>query len=250
MKILLITILLSLCMIVGCSSPQVHPQTDWWQLTPTPDATSTNSVYIPSDLEDAFVELRRLMPSAMIDEMNGLSEGEVGAHYHRSFGMWIRNNWGLWAGSRLAQWFNRIGIYHPDDMSAIVIDSFWRHLHGRPIGLEEQVTFFRDYWLIHGPLPVPACPACGAELHMEALADDIDPSISDPYPGIKVFACTNSHVYFFHHSKGLYKPDESLIKTEWRELQNLKAFNKLFGDENPREPVQQSPDGDGLKPAP
>jgi hypothetical protein len=60
--------------------------------------------------------------------------------------MWMRNNWGLWGGSRLAKWFNNQGVKHPDDMSGVILDSFWRHLNDKPIKLEEQVKHYQDYW--------------------------------------------------------------------------------------------------------
>jgi len=66
--------------------------------------------------------------------------------YHMSMGLWMRNNWGLWKGSRLAKWFNAQGIIHPDDMSGIILTSFWRHLNNKPIGLDEQVKFYQDWW--------------------------------------------------------------------------------------------------------
>ena len=66
--------------------------------------------------------------------------------YHRTIGMWMRNNWGLWRGSRLKQYFNNLGVNHPDDMSAIILTSFWRHLHKQPIKLEEQIKVCQDYW--------------------------------------------------------------------------------------------------------
>jgi len=58
-------------------------------------------------------------------------------------GMWIRNNWGLWKQSVLAQWFFRKGIYHPDYMSGIVLLSYSRRLQGLPIELEKQVKYIQ-----------------------------------------------------------------------------------------------------------
>ena len=60
--------------------------------------------------------------------------------------MWLRNNWGLWKGLRLAQWFNKQDIFHPDDMSGIILASFWRHLNHKPIDLRGQVTTCQAYW--------------------------------------------------------------------------------------------------------
>ena len=58
----------------------------------------------------------------------------------------MRNDWGLWGGSPLARYFNRLGVFHPDDISGIILTSFWRHLNGRPIKLDEQVKHYQDYW--------------------------------------------------------------------------------------------------------
>lgn len=66
--------------------------------------------------------------------------------YHFGLGMWLRNNWGLWAGERMAEYFAGIGIYHPDDMSGILLDSYWRYLNGLDICLQEQVEMYREYW--------------------------------------------------------------------------------------------------------
>lgn len=102
-------------------------------------------VYIPKDLDDCFVELRRILPEKTVEQMkNGPEKDMVG--YHHGLGRWLRNNWGLWKGSRLSKWFNDKGIQHPDDMSGIILDSFWRHLNGQPIKLDEQIKHYQDYW--------------------------------------------------------------------------------------------------------
>lgn len=49
-------------------------------------------------------------------------------------------------GKDQAAWFNQVGIYHPDDMSGIILDSFWRKLNNKPIGLDEQIKYYQDYW--------------------------------------------------------------------------------------------------------
>ena len=60
--------------------------------------------------------------------------------------MWLRNNWQLWGMSRLSFYFNNIGVYHPDDMSGIILTSYQRHLKGEDIKLEEQIKHYQDYW--------------------------------------------------------------------------------------------------------
>ena len=114
------------------------------KLTPTPDPTSPFKVYIPKDLDDCFIELQKMLPANLIDEMRKSSERDM-ILYHDNLGRWLRNYWALWSGSRLSQYFNGLGISHPDDMSGIILKSFWRHLHSQPINLDEQIETTKEY---------------------------------------------------------------------------------------------------------
>jgi hypothetical protein len=46
----------------------------------------------------------------------------------------------------MVTWFNGKDIYHPDDISSIILVSLHRHLTGRDINLEEQVKYYQNYW--------------------------------------------------------------------------------------------------------
>lgn len=115
------------------------------RITPTPDPSSRSKVYIPKDLEDSFVELEKMLHPSLISEMKALTEDQM-ISYHDNLGRWMRNEWGLWSGWRLAEYFNQLGIFHPDDMSGIILSSFWRHLNSQPIKLDEQVEKTKKYW--------------------------------------------------------------------------------------------------------
>jgi hypothetical protein len=102
-------------------------------------------VYIPKDLDDCFVQLKKTLSKEQVEEMKeGLEDDMI--NYHFGLGMSLRNTWGLWGGSRLARWFNEKGIHHPDDMSGVILDSFWRQLNGKPIDLDKQIKHYRDFW--------------------------------------------------------------------------------------------------------
>jgi hypothetical protein len=60
-------------------------------------------------------------------------EDEFSANAHFGLEMWMRNNWQLWCGSRLSKYFNELGIYHSDDISGIISDSYYRYLTGQEI---------------------------------------------------------------------------------------------------------------------
>jgi peroxiredoxin len=118
---------------------------DKGRLNPTPDLNAPFKVYIPKDLEDCFVELKKMLSPALINEMKASSEDRM-IMYHDNLGRWIRNNWALWAGSQLSKYFNELGINHPDDMSGIILNSFWRHINSQPIKLGEQIERYKNYW--------------------------------------------------------------------------------------------------------
>jgi hypothetical protein len=127
----------------GCGKEKANCKTI--VITPTKDTNSPTGVYIPNNLEDCFDELKRMLPPDTIRELKQGPENSMN-RYHLNLGLWIRNNWGLWRGSRLADYFNHYDIRHPDDMSSIILDSFWRHLNDRPIKFGEQVQFYKEYW--------------------------------------------------------------------------------------------------------
>jgi hypothetical protein len=102
-------------------------------------------VYIPKNLDDCFAQLKRILSKEQVEDMKTGSEEDM-IDYHFGLGTWLRNNWGLWGGSRLSRWFNEKGIKHPDDMSGIILDSFRRHLNGKPIKLDEQIKHYQDFW--------------------------------------------------------------------------------------------------------
>ena len=76
---------------------------------------------------------------------------------HHSLGRFVRNTWGLWETdeskkSDIVKFFNSWGIYHADDMSAIIFQSLRKLLIDRDadIEFEKQVQHYKDFWKKHG----------------------------------------------------------------------------------------------------
>src|ERR1700733_5035031 len=109
------------------------------------DSSSPTGVYIPEDLADALQELDSMLPAAAKNDINAIDKSEM-TLYHLGFGTWLRNNWGLWKGSRLADHFHSIGIQHPDDMSGTILDAYWAKLHGQPINVAEQAAQYKQFY--------------------------------------------------------------------------------------------------------
>ncbi len=68
------------------------------------------------------------------------------ASINHSTGMWLRNNYGLWSRTCLVDFFWSKGIFHPEDMAAILLTSYHRYLNAKPIQLEDQIKMYKDYW--------------------------------------------------------------------------------------------------------
>jgi hypothetical protein len=106
-----------------------------------------DNTFIPRNLEECFTELDIIITQAdPQDAADFLKESDANK-YHFFFGMQIRNNWKLWQPKTvLHEWFKERGIWHADDMSSIILNSYLRVRQGRPIDLEEQIKYYQDYW--------------------------------------------------------------------------------------------------------
>lgn len=88
-------------------------------------------VYIPANLGECFVELDKQLPEIDKKEMTAKPKRDDMILYHHGLGTWIRNNWGLWGGSRLQKYFTDRGITHPDNMSVIILYYYHDWLSGK-----------------------------------------------------------------------------------------------------------------------
>ncbi len=123
--------------------------------------------YVPIDLDDAHRELLRMLSNDDVDKIRRAGDDEA-ATFHMGLGLWIRNNWGLWGGSRLAVHFNGLGVRHPDDMSGIILGSFRYKLQGRAFPLRESVAEYQEYWRSM-QTPAEASPKDGAKIAWGAV---------------------------------------------------------------------------------
>lgn len=102
-----------------------------------------DGVYIPRDLADAFVELRRLSSAADIEKLKNAPE-EVARHkLHFGLGRWMIFNWGFYDGSRLSHTLKSAGLEHPDDMARVILVCFHRHLNDLPLKFDEEVAYYK-----------------------------------------------------------------------------------------------------------
>ena len=89
----------------------------------------------PRTLDEALVTLERGVSSDTRAMMRSWAEDKTN-DLHFGLGRWIRDNWLL---GPLYQDLRKLGLQHGDDMSAVILTSFWRRLHHEPLRVEEQV---------------------------------------------------------------------------------------------------------------
>jgi hypothetical protein len=103
--------------------------------------------YIPTDLNDAISYLNCVWSDTSKVAFKNKPENDAVAELHFGTGLYMRNNWGLWEGKgSLYNSFKSKGIFHPDDMSSIIITSFHRTLNETDIQLLEQIADYQKYW--------------------------------------------------------------------------------------------------------
>lgn len=101
-------------------------------------ADSIEGVYIPKNLYESLELINSFWDDSTKRKVSEWTEDEFVTNAHFGFGRWMRNSWGLWGGSRLSLYFNKLGVYHPEDMSGIILTSYHRNLVGKEIELEKQ----------------------------------------------------------------------------------------------------------------
>jgi hypothetical protein len=102
---------------------------------------------LPKNLDEAVSYLQQKWSNTELANFKNKPEQDAVTELHLSAGMWIRNNWVH--GDRdpaLTNYFDSLGIYHPDDISSIILTSLHRTLNQKDIQLDKQVESYKAYW--------------------------------------------------------------------------------------------------------
>jgi len=90
---------------------------------------------IPTTLSEALLALDTIVSQEVKDHFLKSDESfdDLVADVHHSLGRYLRNTWGLWKGSPLAEHMKTAqGVEHPDDMShALIVAYFRQHVRTR-----------------------------------------------------------------------------------------------------------------------
>lgn len=105
-----------------------------------------DGMYIPIDLYDCFKVLNKQMSATALTIFKAYSDEEVDQKTHGTLGFWMEHKWSISEGSRLTEYFRKMGVPHYDYMIGIIIQSYHRSLHGKELKVKEQVLKFREIW--------------------------------------------------------------------------------------------------------
>lgn len=113
-------------------------------------------IILPNNLDEA---VNMLIESCKddLDFIKGMSERQFMSTSHHGFGTNLRNEWNLWwhesdtmgwskEKPKLTEYFNSLGIYHGDDLSSIILKSFYRSVVGVDRNLDEQIEVYKKHW--------------------------------------------------------------------------------------------------------
>lgn len=94
-------------------------------------------VYIPKDVNDALLQLNKLMDHQAKAKFQSIPEDVAVHKLFFSFGRWMTHNWSLYDGSRLSVYLQNMGIHHPDDMCRFLIRVYHRSLNKKDLRIQE-----------------------------------------------------------------------------------------------------------------
>ncbi len=104
--------------------------------------TRIEGKYIPKDLNDAMMELNKIMEDGAKKKFADMSENDARQKTHFSFGKYINARWYIQEGSRLTVWFQKNKIYDFDDMIDCIIVAYHRTLNNKPIEFEQLADYY------------------------------------------------------------------------------------------------------------
>ncbi|QGK74411.1 DUF6794 domain-containing protein [Flavobacterium sp. SLB02] len=101
---------------------------------------------VPSSLDESLHYFEKNWTESAKNSFKSKPENEAVTELHMTVGMWIRNNWIRNGNESIVKECNTIGIYHPDDISSIILTSLHRKLNHKDLNLEKQAQHYIDYW--------------------------------------------------------------------------------------------------------
>ncbi len=113
---------------------------------PPDDAKEHTAQHIPTTLEEAHQALEKTLDKETLQAIDAMGSEDEMIKFHFGLGRSLRNDWGLWKGSPLADDLRKKGFNHPDDMSSVILNTFWCKRHNKPFDLKARAEAYDLYW--------------------------------------------------------------------------------------------------------
>ena len=94
----------------------------------------------PKNLTECIQMLDHILKKEDKEKAKTLTESEFLIETYFGTGMGIRNEWIRSGNPELVKFFSDEGVKHPDDMSAMILTSYYRYLLGKEIDFEGQIS--------------------------------------------------------------------------------------------------------------
>ena len=165
----------------------------------------TDTNYVPRDINDCHQVLNNLLTNRLLEEIKQVPLEKNMVIYHESLGRTLRNSWGLWNNSRLAIYFQKLGVNHPDHMSSIILQTFWCHLNNKPFNLENKIKRYHEYEVSTLRPQLNNCSLCPEGIDYKGYLIN---ELSDTIQIVHFGNCKkDSHLWVYTRENGWYKPD-------------------------------------------
>ncbi|OOG61647.1 hypothetical protein B0E46_17010 [Rhodanobacter sp. B04] len=109
-------------------------------------ASMASAGEVPNTLPQAFAALDQQLGSQQRDDFKNTPETEAVVKAHTGLGLYIRNAWFRSGHSKLPDELHALGVRSLDDVSSVVLTSYWRHLNGKPLEVEKQCACYAKWW--------------------------------------------------------------------------------------------------------
>ena len=97
----------------------------------------------PKNLTECIQMLDHILKKEDKEKAKTLTESEFLIETYFGTGMGIRNEWIRSGNPDLVKFFLDEGVKHPDDMSAMILTSYYRYLLGKEIDFEGQISAYK-----------------------------------------------------------------------------------------------------------
>lgn len=100
----------------------------------------------PKNIEESIAYFEKKWTDNEKNVFKNKNEADAVTELHMTVGMWIRNSWIRNENDSLVDQFHKIGVFHPEDISTIILTSLHRKLNHKEIKLDEQAQKYIEYW--------------------------------------------------------------------------------------------------------